>query len=89
MGCFYINVCVYIYTNTHISISIYLSIYLPIYLSIYLSIDILCVFNKNNNNWLLHCVSLINLHFQMAKIYLVFLRKKNIYIKVNIKLLIK
>ena len=30
-------------------------------------------FNKNKNNWPLHCVSWINSNLQMAPIYLVFL----------------
>ena len=54
---------------------IYLSIlsYIYIYLS-YIFIYILWAFNKNNNNWLLHCISWIISNLQMAKIYLVFLK---------------
>ena len=33
-------------------------------------------FNKNNNNWPLHCVSRINSNLQMDTIYLVFLKTK-------------
>ena len=46
----------------------------------------LWVFDKNNNNWPLHCVSWINSNIHMATIYLVFLKSKNSYIKVKIKL---
>ena len=46
-------------------------------------------FNKNNNNWPLHCVSRINSNPQMATIYLVFLKNKNTYIKMRIKLFVK
>ena len=37
--------------------------------TIYLYV-VLWVFNKNNNNWPLHCVSWINFYLQMATIYL-------------------
>ena len=43
-------------------------------------INIFWVFNKNNNNWPLHCVSWINSSFP---------KNKNTYIKVRTKLLVK
>ena len=47
------------------------------------------VFNKNNNNWPLPYVSWTISNLQMATIYLVFLKDKNIYVKVRIKLFVK
>ena len=54
-------------------------------MNIYISIYILWVFNKNYHNWSSQCVSWINSNLHRAKIYLVFLKIKNRYIKVEIK----
>ena len=47
------------------------------------------VFNKNNNNWPLPYVSWTISNLQMGTISLVFLKDKNIYVKVRIKLFVK
>ena len=54
--------------------------------SIYIYIIYALAFNKN---WLLHSVSWINYNLQMTTIYLVFLKNKNTYTKVRIKLVVK
>ena len=56
---------------------------------IYIYIYVLLVFNKSDNSWPLDCISWINSNLQMATIYLVFLKNKNIYIKITIKLFVK
>ena len=45
--------------------------------------------DHNNNNWSLYCVSCLNSNLEMATIYLVFFKSKNIYIKLRVKLFVK
>ena len=47
------------------------------------------VFNKNNNNWPLPYVSWTISNLQMATIYLVFLKDKNIYVESKNKTICK
>ena len=72
---------------------VYLYLYIYIHMSAQCrkqsSLYILWVFNKSNNNWPLHCVSWINSNLQIATIHLIFLKNKNAYTKVRIKLFVK
>ena len=74
----YIYICIYINfkaINNVLDAKMVLKTYIYTYIYIY----ILWIFNKNNNNWPLQCVTWINSNLQMVTIYLVFLKPVTAY----------